>query len=258
MKQRKKNCVLTEKLIELNELEAKKAKVLVAIFVKTTNEMIARKVQLLQSSFEEQAEFYDQDLEDYDDIYKEILSRYEEQLLQVIDQYNEFYMNVQLELQETECNQKIAMANLKKSFDMKQEIKGRGQKEKKEEYNIKLLACMQKKINYDRIIEECEKELNECAKRMKNKVNALFADKTGQISLSNRGSIKKAIHKIIYFFSGTIKFNTYVVDPINVELEMLENKLPDIINEIKEETIQFVAKIKQAKDETDKIFEDMI
>lgn len=258
MKQSNKNYVLTEKLLALNELEIKKAKVLVAIFVKTTTEVIARKVQLLQSSFEEQAEFYDQDLEEYDDIYKQILSSYEEQLLQVVDQYNEFYMNVQLELQETECNQKIAIANLKRSFDMKQEIKGRSQKGKKEEYNAKILACMQKKVNYDKIIEECEKELNECTERMKNKVNSLFNDKTGQISLSNRGSVQKTIHKIIHFFSGKIRFNTYVVEPINIEIEMVENKLPDVINEIKQETIHFVAKIKQAKGETDKIFEDMI
>lgn len=258
MKQSNKNCVLTEKLAQLNELEIKKAKVLVAIFVKTTTEIIARKVQLLQSTFEEQAEFYDQDLEQYDDTYKQILSNYEEQLLQVVDQYNEFYMNVQLELQETECNQKIAIANLKKSFDMKQEIKGRSQKAKKEEYNAKILACMQKKVNYDKIIEECEKELVECTERMKNKINALFNDKTEQVSLSKQGSIKKAIHKIIHFFSGTVKFNTYVVEPVQIELEITENKLPDVMNEIKQETIHFVAKIKQAKDETDKIFKSMI
>ena len=49
-----------------------------------------------------------------------------------------------------------------------------------------------------------------------------------------------------------------MVEPINVELDMMDSKLPDIVNEIGQKTLTFVAKIKQAKSETNRIFEQMI
>ena len=258
MEENNPSIVLVDKLVELNELEINKSKILTAIFEKTTKEIVQKKVQALESNFEEQAEFYDQNLADYQEIYDEILTKYKEQLSQIIDKYNSLYINMQLELQEAECNQKIAITNLKKSFDIKQEVEARKQVELIEEYNKKIIACMQKKVNYDVIIDECEEELNSCSDNVQNKINSLFADKSSQISLKSESGLKKLIQKIKNKFTGAAKFNTYVIEPINIELEMMDGKLPNITSTIKQDTISFVAKMKQAKDEVNKIFEDTI
>lgn len=258
MEENNMNVLLMDKLAELNKLETDKSKILGVIFVKTTKGIMNKKIQSLESNFEEQSKYYDQNLEDYSDIYNEIMEKYKEQLSQIIDKYNELYINMQLELQEAECNQKIAITNLKKSFDIKQEISDRAQNEIIEEYNKKIAACMQKKVNYDIIIEECEKELDKCASNMQNRINALFSDKSSQISLIEEKGLKKLIKKIKNKFTGARKFNTYVIEPLNIEIDMMDSKLPDITNNIKQETINFVAKMKQAKDETNQIFEDMI
>jgi len=258
MEETNMNTILIDKLAELNRLEIDKAKVLNAIFQKTTKDTMDKKIESLKSNFEEQAEFYNQNLADYDEVYKQIVEKYTNQLTQIIKKYNELFINMQLELQEAECNQKIAITNLKKSFDIKEKLSDSNQIEMLEEYSKKLIACMQKKSNYDIIINECEKELDKCASNTESKINALFADKSSQISLKEESGFAKLINKIRNFFTGETKFNKYVVEPMNVELEMMENKLPDIINEIHQETICFVAKMKQAKDETNKIFENMI
>ena len=161
-----------------------------------------------------------------------------------------------LELQEAECNQKIAITNLKKCFDIKQEILNKAKSEMIEQYNQKITACIQKKTNYDVIIEACENEIEQCKSQMQNKMNSLFSDKSGQISLKEENVLKKWIHKIKNKFTGAKKFNTYVVEPMSVELEMMENKLPDVVNHIKQDTIRFVAKMKQAKEENNKMFEN--
>lgn len=258
MEENNTNTILIDELAKLNELEINKTKVLTAIFSKTIQEIKLKKIQSLQSNFEEQAKFYGQYLEDYDEIYKEMLSRYEEQLDKITEKYNELYINMQLELQEAECNQKIAITNLKKSFDIKQKLSDTLQNDLREEYAKKMIACMQKKINYDIIIDECERELNKCASNMEKKINALFSDKSSQISLQEESALKKFVNKIKNIFTGASKFNTYVIEPINVELEMMDSKLPDITNEIHQETVNFVAKMKQAKDETNQIFKKMI
>lgn len=250
--------LLMDKLVKLNELEIKKSKILTAIFIKTTKEIMDKKVQILANSLEEQARFYNRNLERYEDIYDQILLKYKKQLAQIIEKYNIFYMNLQLELQEAECNQKIAITNLKKSFDRKQEMATHVKSEILEEYNKKITACMEKKLNYDVIIKNCENEIEECSIQMQNKINTLFSDKLSQISPKERSSFGNFIRKIKNKFTGARKFNTYVIEPICVELEMMDNKLPDILNDIKQDTIHFVAKIKQAKDETNQIFEHTI
>lgn len=257
MKKSNENVQWIEKLSELNDLEITKSKLLTAIFMKTVQRVMDRKMQALEANFEEQAEFYGQDLSDYQEIYDEIRAKYEEQLTQIINQYNQLFMNMQLELQEAECNQKIAITNFKKSSDIKTEAKGVSKKQLVKEYQKKMLACLQKKDNYDVIIEECEKELTQCASQAERKLNSLFGDKGSQISLKEEGMFAKFLNKIKNIFTGKTKFHTYCIEPIHVELEMRENKLPDVMKSIYQEMIYFVAKMRQAKEETNAIFENM-
>ena len=252
------NVILMDKLTELSDLEINKVKVLTAIFNKTTQNILQKKVQSLESSFEEQAKFYGQKLSDYTQIYDEIIPKYKKQLSEIIEKYTQLFVNMQIELQEAECNQKIAITNLKKSFDIKEEITGKAKEELIEEYRKKIIACMQKKMNYDVIIKECSKEIDSCAINMETKINSLFSDKSNQIALRDENAFKKIINKISNFFTGEKKFNTYVIEPITVELDMMDSKLPDITNNIHKDTVDFVARIKQAKDETNTIFENMI
>lgn len=251
-----KNTDLMEKLIKLNELEISKSKILIAIFVKTARQIMNQKIQTFQTNFEEQARFYDQDLENYEEIYHKMLEEYQEQLSEIIDKYKELYINMQLELQEAECNQKIAITNLKKSSDIKQEILSKANRDLIIEYKRKIGACMQKKNNYEVIIEACEKELENCVSNMQKRMKPLFEDRLSQISVEQQSPFKKWIHKIENKFTGSRKFKRYVIEPMNMELETIDQKMPDIKNNITQEAIHFIAKIKQAKDETNKVFEN--
>lgn len=246
---------IAEKLTELNQLEMEKAKVMAEIYERTTNSLVLQKVDALEKNFKEQAQYYGQNLKNYDEIYKRIVLKYTEQLQQIVDKYNEFYINAQLELQEAECNQKIAITNWKKSVDIEQELK---KEETREAYKKRIRACLQKKTNYDVIIEECQKELIACSDNIQKQINSLFGNKDSQVLRKDENTFSKILRTIANKFSGANKFNMYVIEPLNIEIEMMDGKLPDIKNNIKEKTINFVAKIKQAKDETNKIFNHMI
>lgn len=245
-------------LKELNQIEQNKAKILTAIFLKKMKDIKKQKIKSLENSILSQAKFYNQDIDDYNEVYNNILNRYTDQLSQIINIYTEFFINVQMELQEAECNQKIAITNLKKSVDAKKKLKKDASIEEIEDWNKKIEACIQKKLNYDIIIESCESELQKCSDNMVTQINIYFGNKSGQLTLSDETGFKKFINKLVNKFTGSTRFNAYVIAPANLEVETLNNKLPQLSEDIKDRTINFVAKIKQAKDETNKIFEKMI
>ncbi len=257
MRKDNRNVLLIEKLTELNELEIAKVKVLTAIFMKTLQELKDKKVQSMVSNFEEQAKAYGQDLADYEEIYDETISQYQAHMTQIVDRYKERFINIQLELQEAECNQKIAIANFKKSVDIKSEAEEASKEKLAQDYLRKMFACMQKKENFDLIIDACEKELENCIEEAEDKLNNVFLDKSGQLVVREESFLTKWMNKIKNIFTGKTKFNAYCIEPTNIELEMMERKLPDHIKQIRQKTIRFVAKIKQAKDETNLIFEKM-
>ena len=249
---------LIEKLKELNKAEQYKLRLLTIIFIKTTQEIKEQKIKSLRDNILSQAEFYNQNIKNYTEVYTEIINQYTDQLSQIMKVYTELFINIQMELQEAECNQKIAITNLKKSIDIKNKLNNESSKESIEKCYKKINACMQKKVNYDIIIENCEKELEKCSSNMQNEINLLFGDKSSQISLKKEHGFKKIINKLVNKFTGSAKFNTYVIIPANLETKTMKDKLPQLNRDIKDKIINFVAKIKQAKDETNKIFEKMI
>lgn len=250
--------MLFNKLKKLNEIEQNKSRILTTIFIKTTKNLKKQKIKALEDNILSQADFYNQDIDKYNEFYNDVISKYTNQLSQIINIYTELFINIQMELQEAECNQKIAITNIKKSIDIKNSLPKTSSIETMESYRKKIDACMQKKLNYDIIIENCEKELEQCSENLVGHINLLFGDKSSQVTIKDEEGFKKFINKVINRFTGANKFNTYVITPTNIEVETRDNKLPMLSGEIKDKTINFVAKIKQAKDETNKIFEKMI
>ena len=250
--------VVIDKLIELNELEIMKSKVFAALFQKSTNEIVEYKIKIMKSNFEKQANYYGQSVDNYEDEYQDIAVRYREQLFQILRKYDEYFINMCLELQEAECNQKIVIANLKNSYEIKEQIKDRAKEEIIEEYERKLYACLEKKKNYDFIIYKYEKSLNECLNEIQKLIDEVFSEKDNMISLKNESRFEKVISKIRNLFTGKANFKLYVLQPINIELDSIDEKLLGITNNIHQETINFVARSKRAKDEINVIFENMI
>jgi len=249
---------IISKMLVLNDLEMQKSKIYSAIFKKNMNEIKIKKIQELRSDFENQAEFYNQYIEDYEEEYNEIERKYESNLSQIIEKYNELFINIYLELQEAECNHKIAIANIKNSYDIKCEILDKADEEIIQEYNKKIQACLEKKNNYDTIIAECEKELNNAISDLSKQINSIFGNKSGSLIIRDENFVQKLINKIKNLFTGKSSFKNYVLNPLKVELDLVEKKTFENIDYIQENIVNIVAKIRQAKKETNRIFEEML
>ena len=252
------NQMLINDLKKLNNIEQNKSKIVTILFLRKANEIKKQKIDALENNILNQAEFYSQNIDDYNEIYKDIINKYSSQLSQIINIYIELFINIQMELQEAECNQKITITNLKKSIDLKNKLPVNSTIEEIEKCNKKISACIQKKMNYDIIIENCEKELDQCSKNMIDHINYLFGDKSSQVLLKSEVGFKGFINRFINRFIGANKFKNYVIEPTNIEVETMNQEIPKLSADILDKTISFVAKIKQAKDETNNIFDKMI
>lgn len=250
--------MLITDLKKLNDIEQNKLKIITTLFLRKSSEIKKQKIEALKNNILNQAEFYNQNINNYNEIYNDIVNKYSSQLSQIINIYIELFINIQMELQEAECNQKIAITNLKKSIDIKRKLPVKSSIEEIENCNKKISACMQKKMNYDVIIENCEKELVQCSKNMIDHINYLFGDKSSQVLLKDDVGFKRFINRVVNRFAGANKFKNYVIEPTNIEVETMSLKIPQLSGDIKDKTINFVAKIKQAKDETNNIFDKMI
>ena len=242
---------LLEKLEKINDLEKQKMKIITEIYEKSVDEIVQKKLLNLSINFDKQAEFYNQDLRKYNDILNELTKRYKNQIQQVVEQYNGLYLNVQMELVEAECNQKINMTNLKKSIDSRN-------KKATDINNRRIEACLQKKSDYNEIITDCENQLEKCIKEVTKELDLLFSDKAYQISVKERNNSNSFINRLKNKFLGANKFKMYVIEPQKIEIEMMDNKLPDVKNQIYEKTLKVITKIQQEKNEANEVFEQLL
>ena len=243
------NMSLIEKLDELTSVEILKAKILAILFKKMTRKITEDKINTLKYNFENQAKYYGQNVDEYDNTYVEIISRYKEQLRQILNKYNEMYVNITLELQEAECNQKITIANIKNTFEIKERLQGKATDEIIQEYINKLEACIEKKKNYDFVIYKCEQKMQDCIDELEPQVNTIFAEKNEIVPIQDENNFNKIISKIKNLFSGKKNFNNYVIKPMNANLERIDGRLINITN---------IIRSKMAKDEINVIYDNMV
>ncbi len=250
------NDEIIDKIAVLNELENQKSRIYVAIFKKKIDDIKNNKINELKNYFETQTKFYNQYIEDYTDIYNQIEEHYNNELSRFLEKYNEMFVNIYLELQETECNKMIAIANIKNSYNIKCEYKD--DENVIEEYDKKIKACIRKKSNYEIIISECENELNNLIKNLDKQIDIFFVNKSNSLIIREENFIEKVLNKIKNIFIGKNNFINYVINPLNIELEVIEGKVSNNYTTLSKDILNFVAKIRQAKKETNKIFEQMI
>ena len=112
---------LMECINELEEIESIDTKLTFAIFRSSAYSKIESMVNKLKQRIEEQMKASKISNDTYDAKNKEMIKKYEDELRKIYVEYENSIINVQLEMQEAESNQKIAIANLKKINDMKNE-----------------------------------------------------------------------------------------------------------------------------------------
>lgn len=231
---------LLNNLQELTNAEQDELRVVSSVYMDQYERLKAQKIKSFQNSLYEQIKFYGKNPDLYEKQINQFLQKYENMLDLLIKEYNTRFIAVNNELQDTQNNQKIAIVNIKFSITLKDEIKRK--------------ASESKKDNYEIVMQECVKQLSSCKDEMVGKINEIFLNKDKQLSIGKQSIWEKVKNR----FLGKQKIESFVIQPVEVELIRLEDTIHNELTNINEETIMNIAVIKDARMQTQKIFNNML
>lgn len=281
--------ILMTKIKELTEAEVSSIEIISAIYLRKIEEKLKQSMDEISESIDNQIKFYGQNKENYNDYKNKILDKYNQEFEKIIDEYQSQFVNIVEELSEAQANQKVCMANCKKLKNMQQDFLNsveyvkyvKLKKKYKEDmdnsltkvdfdrnyeryhnlknpvtdYDKKIKASLEKAQSFEEVIAFGKSGLNQCIEDTLNELDNLVSQKTKQIATIQKVNIfSKLINKITNIFNGKKKLKTYIIDNSDLELTKLEQNVGNIIEQIRENTINFIEKALTIREESNSKF----
>ncbi len=238
---------LLEVVNEMSDVESTISKIDGVIFVRENEQMIKEKISYLYNLLHAEAKFYNQKQDTLFDITEQLVDNYKQKLNLVYDEFYCQYVNIQNEIQDARLNQKIAIINYQKIINDKENGINRNYNEIEKKLNNKYEL-------YSQIIDKCNKKFKECKLNFDKKMNEAFLIESSLI-VANNNFFSKLKNKVFNFFKGAEKYKS-VVDNYNQKVNDIDTK--SIINEMRNETIQFITDILKIRRNDEDELEDAI
>lgn len=190
---------------EFKAIEEKKSMIMLAIYEKSINQIKTQKFKEVEDYFKSQVNYYEQDELEYKEKIEQNIKEYKAQVEQLIEAYNYLYINTYNNMQKAINNQVIAMGNTVTLWNKKDP-----------RFNNKIMAVLQKKINYSVIVEECKARLNWCIENVQIDMNNIFTNNFYQMQVYKGGFFEKLKRKISNIINGKNKLRE-VIEKYEIE-----------------------------------------
>lgn len=232
---------LMSTLNEISNIEVTEISLLISIIKKNITDLINKNIKILSDEFLEKCEFYGRSISQVNSEKVELLNCYKEEFNRIASKFEEEYMNLSLELQEVQANQKIAIANMKKVVDMKAKyIESEEYKNTSENsevsidvYNRKIDMLADKYIKYCGLEQACIVKLKECNERIENAINSVMQyEVANKIAIVEKKSIFKFFSQLFKKFSGEKRFQREYIDRKRENLEKIKVSTDTVLVEL--------------------------
>ena len=192
-----------------------------AIYQKGTEKLKEEKIQNIKNFFNNEAKKYSLNSDKFKDEIQLNVNKYEEQINKLITAYDDMYLNVFKIMQGAINNQKIAIANIVTEIDKRDNNEDI---DKAENINNIIIACVQKKLNYAVIIDECYARLNWCVDELQKDLNEIFINNTVQLQAYNENVVVKLRNIIVNKIFGKGKYKKFLLNYENEYLTHIKEK----------------------------------
>ena len=251
---------LLDNIKEVGEYECIKIQLSSAIYTKKINEKMNKAIKLFYDNLEAQSKVFGVNLNNYNSRVEAIKRNYQDEIKKIKEEYAFQFVNMQLEYREAVTNQKIALVNAKKMYDLKKEYLESMNKmlenddkvaeinSSAQSYDEKIKKCLDRFYEYKTIVRECEEKIENCMENSFQEIEKIANRNIEKsISLKDENVITKLINKIVNLFSGKSKFERKINElEKNISTSNIESN--DRVNEIRNDTIQLVTDIQIKKD----------
>lgn len=205
---------LNKNINELSSIENEISSINLEIYQREISNLKEDKIKELRQYLSNQAKIYKQKEQRFLSVIEENINIYEQQINKIIAAYDMLYIKVFSFMQNARNNQKIALANIV-TVTSSDNI----------ENNNLAIACVQKKINYSVIIDECKARLEWCLENIKKDINELFIIKTDKMIVYKENFWNKFMNIIINKLHGKSIFLNVLSNFKNIELKKIENSI---------------------------------
>ena len=192
-----------------------------AIYQKGAEKLKEEKIQNIKNFFNNEAKRYSLNSDKFKDEIQLNVNKYEEQINKLITAYDDMYLNVFKIMQGAINNQKIAIANIVTEIDKRDNNEDI---DKAENINNIIIACVQKKLNYAVIIDECYARLNWCVDELQKDLNEIFINNTVQLQAYNENVVVKLRNIIVNKIFGKGKYKKFLLNYENEYLTHIKEK----------------------------------
>lgn len=192
-----------------------------AIYQKGAEKLKEEKIQNIKNFFNNEAKKYSLNSDKFKDEIQLNVNKYEEQINKLITAYDDMYLNVFKIMQGAINNQKIAIANIVTEIDKRDNNEDI---DKAENINNIIIACVQKKLNYAVIIDECYARLNWCVDELQKDLNEIFINNTVQLQAYNENVVVKLRNIIVNKIFGKGKYKKFLLNYENEYLTHIKEK----------------------------------
>ena len=228
---------LIKALNEMTTIETTISKVQAAIFVKKSEKMIQEKITYLYNLLNLESSQYKQNSESQRELVESIIKIYKDKLYIVYDELYLQYVNIENEIEDARLNQKVALLNFQKIIN-DSEINKKDYKSLKEKLK-------NKNELYDKIIRKCEEQFATCMTNFEDQINNTFFIENNLIVVDENSIFSKIKHMISNLFNGK-KLYKEALDNYKKEVDNINTE--KIINDFRNQTIEFVTDILEIKD----------
>lgn len=233
-----------EAMRKLNEIQAARRVLTLAIYDKKVQEVKKRKLESIRSSLE--AKLYSlpkKHKSSKEEVMNNIMKEYENAIDDAISAYNTQQFSLQRYLQESEIAQKYVIEEAIKAYT---ELKDKNNIP--EEKKMEIFQNMQKKLNHDVVIDECEARIELCIDTAVNTLEELFEDSPKEIATIQKENFISRFLKIIKTFISKPNANDErMFDSTKEKLEQIRVKLSKKMNEVKYEIVGFDMQMQKIK-----------
>lgn len=260
---------LASNIKNLSSVEVNEISLIIAIIKKNIQDLINKNMEFLNKEFLDKSEYYGTKKIDLSKYRDQIIKGYENEFNRISLKLEEEYMNFALMLQETQSNQKISIANLKKVLESKQKYvesneydefmtnienleKQRDDAETKIEfdkidnylnnisdpieiYNKKIDIFANRYVKYCGLEEVYLSKLKKCNERIESAINSVMKYDVGALTIINKKSIFTIFSKLLSKISGVKKFEKEYVFKKLENLEKIKNDTDNMLSEIDNE-----------------------
>ncbi len=246
-----------EDLKELVEIENQKQINLALLFENS----LANSKEIRLAEFKDklyiQANYYNT-LDKYKIAIDDLVMQYKKQLDKLFDACSTRYINIQREISAAIQSEIIVVTNVSINKQNLEKAVEENDAEKIHYYINKINASIQKKLDYEIIINECNKRLEDCINQLTEFSEKIKITEKIEIVEEKKGKIYKLFNNLIKNLNKKKNFENYVLKPSESNIKNLTDKVEKSIGSLYNQIFEFAIQMKDNKEKINITFNAMM